>query len=144
MSEILSYLENIRALDLNENQNIYFDFLIENGVLFTEKLPYYHVKKFEVKERQCFRNSILTAINCNFEYYEGFYFTDVKIVIEHAFNRIFDNAKVIDVTAEKFNISVFEWFGVEVPQNILNEFLRSKYNGVLSPLQYYFRFHINK
>ena len=144
MSEILSYLENIRALDLNEYQNKYYDFLIENGVFFTEKLPYYHNKNFKVKERQCFRNSILTAIHCDFEYYEGFYFTDVKVPIEHGFNRIFSNAKVIDVTAEKFDIPVFEWFGVEVPKNILNKFLRSKYNGVLSPLQYYFRFHINK
>ena len=146
MSFILEHLEQTRRLGLSQKQEKYFDFLIENGVSFKNKIDFVHTcEKIEIQVKECFRNSILSAFAYGFDYYEGYYLTEVlPIPLEHGFNRAFNHDVVIDMTANKFNIPVVEWFGVKVPEWVLDEFVESEFNGICSPLQYYYRFHIDK
>ena len=127
MSFILEHLEQVRRLVNNENQEKYYDFLIQNGVTFNKKIDFFHTcTKIEIQVRECFRNSLLSAFAYGFEYYEGYYLTDaLPIPLEHGFNRAYNHDVVIDMTANKFNIPVIEWFGVQIPHTILDEYVET-------------------
>ena len=142
MSKILEQLQTYQNLGLHSG---YYDFLIETGISFTERTDYFTGKNLKTRKNQCYNNSIRALINCGLDYYEGFYWVDgLPLAFEHGFNRFEENDFVIDVTAQKYHIPVQEWFGVKIPYYVINEFLNSEYNGILTPLQYYWRFHVNK
>ena len=137
MSKTEIYLRQMVEIT-DGKQKDYFLWLINNGTLFTERNKVANVLKAE--QNQCYKNSLLTAISLGFDYYEGYYVcTNIGFPFEHAFNRHKNNEQVIDVTAEEFGFEVEEWFGVKVPQSILFSYINSTMNGVLTPLQYYYR-----
>ena len=137
MSKIEIYLGQLVQITSGKQRDFYL-YLMNNGTLFTERNKVANVLK--AKQNQCYKNSLLTAISLGFDYYEGYYvFTNIGIPFEHDFNRHQNSEQVIDVTAEEFGFEVEEWFGIKVPQNILFSYANSEMNGVLTPLQYYYR-----
>lgn len=137
--EIVKYLQEIEKLGISEYGKKYYEFLLKNGKTFKKQSEFKKLNHVEVK--MCFKNSFLTAVCSNVDYYEGFYLCeDLSIPLEHAFNKRKKAKQVIDVTAEKFDIPVKEWFGVLVPNWVLCEWFNGDQN--LTPLQYYFKFKI--
>ncbi|MDR6548493.1 hypothetical protein J2810_004583 [Chryseobacterium rhizosphaerae] len=144
---IVESLDIYRKLNLTEKQQIFYDFMIENGETFTKRNDIDLGKKRNlsrmIQQNECFKNSMLTSINTKFDYYEGYYMTEnIPIHLEHAFNKDSARGEIYDITAQKFDIPVSEWFGVKVPREIFEIFLNSKYNGMMSPLQYYVAHYI--
>ena len=142
MSIVIEHIETIRKLGLNDNQMRYYDFLLENGKLFQFQVLEKNIPPF-IKKKQCFKNSLLMTMlgDDNFEYYEGYYVCrDIPIPIEHAFNIKGNAFEVSDLTVQKFDIPVIEWFGVQIPKRILEEWLNG--DQIQTPLQYYYQFKI--
>lgn len=141
MSAIIEYLESTQRLELTEKQNAWYKFLLEQGKVFKVRKDFEREDLPFIRERQCFNNSFLTATTFGYDYYEGYYLCEsIPIPLEHAFNKKLTDKLVIDLTAQKFDIPVKEWFGVKVPSWILCEWFNGDQH--LTPLQYYFRFKI--
>lgn len=137
MSKIVEQLKGFRS-SLSGSQSLFYDFMLDKGELFTTAETLEKKVRFEVIQRGCFRNSLLLSIELGLPYYEGYYIPDIiPIAIEHAFNKVSPN-KIIDITAQKFNISVDEWYGVHVPEKVLIDYLNT--DQILTPLRYYFRY----
>lgn len=137
-SELIGFIENIKKLGISPSQEAYYDFIIENGKLFTEREKLETSVKAEMKA--CYRNSALVHFTDKIDYYEGYCISDIiPIPIEHAFNSRNDSDKVIDITAQKFNFSFVEYFGAKVPKEVMKDWLKS--SQYLTPLQFYFRKH---
>ena len=142
MSKIKEYLQNIREI-VTDNQKIWYDYLLEHGESFNVRKDYEKNNLPFVREKQCFNNSFLltTVIDYDFYYYEGFYLCDgLPFPIEHAFNKKSNEDFIIDITAQKFDIKVNEWFGIKIPNCVLKDWFHGDQH--LTPLQYYFRFKI--
>jgi fermentation-respiration switch protein FrsA (DUF1100 family) len=80
----------------------------------------------DTQVKACFRNAALASITYGYHYVEGYYTTDLmpELVLEHAWN-IDDRGRVIDYTAEQFNINVVEYFGVAVNTDKLWQIIES-------------------
>lgn len=141
MSIVIEHIETIRKLGLTGKQMEYYNFLLENGKSFQFQVYENDVPPF-IKQKECFKNSFLMAImDDSIEYYEGFYVCgDIPIPIEHAFNIKGDAVEVSDFTAQKFGIPVVEWFGIQIPKRILEEWVNG--DQIQTPLQYYYQFKI--
>lgn len=139
MSKIVEYLENIQRLGLSDKQQIWYHFLLAQGKVFKVRKDFEKEDLPFIKQRQCFNNSFLTATAYEYEYFEGFYLCEnIDLPIEHAFNKKPNDEVIVDLTAQKYNIPVEEWFGVKVPNWVLADWFNG--NQFLTPLQYYFRF----
>jgi len=94
--------------------------------------------KFQFKPRmkECYRNSVLAHLERGYPYCDGYVVFDnnIPIAIEHAFNLI--NERVIDTTADEFEFKSVEYFGIIIPDDILEESMNHLY---LTPLQLMFR-----
>lgn len=96
--------------------------LLENGELFTERMPAdrYWTKRKKAQPRQCFYNAQTLCIEADLPYYEGYYFGN-KMLFQHAFNVL--DGKVIDVTRDaidrKLGPTKGFWYGAPVSQMAL-------------------------
>jgi len=118
VSVILDYLNGILKLHQNLRgermvpAEAYYEWLLKNGKLFTEKedAEKYH-QEFKKVFKGCYFNAQVMALdNKELTYYEGWGITEkVGIPLEHAFNAV--DGKVVDITW----VDGIEYFGVEVP-----------------------------
>lgn len=128
-------------LNIPPSQEAYYDFIVENGKLFTER------EKLETsvkaKMKACYRNSALVHFTDKIDYYEGYCISDIiPIPIEHAFNSINGSGIAIDITAQEFDFDFKEYLGVRVPDKVMEKWIESSMS--LTPLQFYFRYYILK
>lgn len=88
-----------------------------------------------IKQKECYKNSLLAALTIpELEYWEGFYVTEgIPLPLSHAFN--VEEGKVVDFTAIKFNINVEEYWGIQVPREVLEEYVETE--QWLTALQFY-------
>lgn len=140
-SELIGFIENIKKLGISPSQEAYYDFIVENGKLFTER------EKLETsvkaKMKACYRNSALVHFIDKIDYYEGYCISDIiPIPIEHAFNSINGSGIAIDITAQEFDFDFKEYLGVRVPDEVMEKWIESSMS--LTPLQFYFRYYILK
>lgn len=113
--------------------------MLEKGKYYTDIEPVDKIPHF-VEIKQCYNNSLIAALLENYKYIQGYYVTDAfNCPFDHAFN-LTQNNKVLDFTAKKSDIKVNEYFGVEIPRDILLDFveLPLPVKEAFTPLQYYF------
>lgn len=135
MEKIKNHVEEISKIGISDSYRNYHEFILEKGKTFTESKS--HGRLPFVKQKECFKNSLLGALLYDdLEYYEGYYLTDIPLPFEHGFN-VDSAGNLVDLTAEKFDIPVHEWFGVLVPKDVLEDYLET--DQFLTPLQYYFQ-----
>ena len=89
-----------------------------------------------IELKSCYKNSLLASlVNDDLEYWEGFYVTEgIPLPLNHAFN--VKEGKVVDFTAVKFNISVEEYWGIQVPKEVLEAYMETE--QFYTALQFYF------
>ena len=112
-SVMTEFLNSYRKLGFKGKQRTYFDWVLNNGTMFTDK---HSLTKFE-RMGQCYYNSQLYAIGKpKVKYYEGWAICDgVFFPLEHGFN-IVDN-KVYDLTWADGLV----YFGIHIPTNFIVE-----------------------
>lgn len=123
MGQIRSYLEIMESAFTNTSHGEMYRKLLKHGKEYSvEDVEKFGKTKYDVRQRQCFRNSALLALyERNVSYVQGFYLTSgIPLTMEHAFN--LKGARIIDTTAEKFGIPVDEYFGIEIPSDFLRSY----------------------
>lgn len=138
MSIIKQYLADL--MTINERDIGFYQFILDNGKHY-ENGDFDFDKSANVTQKNCFNNSALYTIRTGLKYIEGYYVTEsIGFPFEHAWNAG-DNAEAFDVTSLKFNIPVKERFGVEIPEDILKEYLVSdeQENPFITALGYYYK-----
>jgi len=125
-SLIKDYLNMVSGLFTNGTPHkVFYSKLLKYGEMFpVENVKKYGRADFPVKQRMCFRNAILLSLHePQIDYVQGFYMpSGIPLSLEHAFN--LRGGKIIDTTAEMFNIPVDEYFGVVIPNNFVMEYFR--------------------
>ena len=140
-TKIQEYLNQMIHLLNGSPQQKYYQFLLKEGKSFNTRKNI-NLSGISAKPKNCFNNSILINYSLDYDYYEGFYlFNNISVPFEHAFNLDKSN-NLVDVTAQKNNFNVDEWFGVKLDKKYIDEFLNSKYNGVTTPLNFYYAKYI--
>jgi hypothetical protein len=137
------YLNNLLNLNISDAQNRYYRFLLDNGKILEpclnikDEVPNINIHLSNTEIKSCYNNSIKASfLNKKLKYFEGFYVTDtIDLPLEHAFNVIKDS--VFDFTAVKFNIKVKEYFGVEIPLDVLETYVNLK--TYETPLQFFYK-----
>lgn len=147
MPTITDALKDIIGLSPNNTAlSKYYQFILEKGKYYdkedesTTRLT----DNLEVLQKACFRNSLLGALVKEYEYVQGFYFTEnfIGLPLEHAWNVNRENGLAVDLTATKYKIGVVSRFGVKVPKKVLYDYLNTPQH--LTALEYYYIYHINK
>ncbi len=137
MEIIKQHLESFKLL----GQRGFMSEQLEKGTGYTPDkdavgLVYNHKHLLpSINQKECYRNSLLAALVIpELEYWEGFYVTEgIPLALNHAFN--VENGKVVDFTAIKFNINVTEYWGIQVPHKVLEEYIKT--DQWLTALQFY-------
>lgn len=141
---VLSYLEGLISIE-NEKGIEYYQWLKTVGRFYTsadlEKIKlskYYKHAKGIIKPKQCFNNSLtLSFLYEEFSYVEGYYVTEgLDLVIDHGFN--IKDGLVYDFTSLIVGIPVITFFGVEIPEEVREDYLNSKLNGFQPLIKYYY------
>lgn len=121
---IKNYLKQIIKLKLGKPQQQFYKWVLKNGKSFNgiqinSKVMAELKNASNNKQRQCFYNSQMLALNGKYEYYEGWYVTEgINLPLEHGWNVL--NGKVVDVT-KRFNVN--EYFGIKIPMNYVKKML---------------------
>ena len=142
-SIIKNYLQEILSMSINLKQKAFYFWILQNGKSFgaLKHIPNEKINKilstyrYGGTKKQCFFNSQLSSLNSPLQYYEGWYVTELPIVIEHGWNVY--KGEVVDFTAHHNKIKVREYFGIHIPENFIREKLVE--TGMsCSYLQHYF------
>jgi hypothetical protein len=137
---IKDYLLELYKMNLGEHQKAYYLFLIQNGKTY---FPNQSLEQIQEKIgyvspelKSCYKNSILCNIyDRSLSYVEGYYvFNDLPLPLEHAWN--IQDKLIIDSTALVLNEMPKEYYGIEIPNKIVREYLKT--NQLLTLLQFYF------
>ena len=131
---IIEYLNHLIGITSGK-QKEYFEILRSRGTLFTKCVTLWEKTPFTVNAKECYKNSILMAYAANIAYYEGYYITELGFPLEHAFNYDGTTGYCTDVTSSKMEFKVTEWFGMEVPKPVLEEYLKT--DQIQTALQFY-------
>ena len=138
-SLIKSFLEDWKKLGVENFNTIQLD----NGRFFSPESNqselndcYGHLIP-QINQKQCFRNSLLASLVIpELEYWQGFYVTDgIPLPLEHAFN--VKDGRVFDFTCTKFEIKVVEYWGMQIPREVLEKYMKTEQH--LTALEFYLR-----
>lgn len=120
--------------------HLYYSYLYANGKLFTNAADNKIKTPKFVNRQVCYWNSLKASLKLDLVYYEGLFCTEeIELPLSHAFNTERGCDLVIDFTERVSGYVVTEWYGVEVPKIILEEFIVSKYNEILTPYTFYLK-----
>lgn len=142
---IKTFLNDFLKISINTKREQYLRWFMETGKYYEDIATEYPYTYKRVNMKDCFANSQYHAFNHNLAYIEGYYVCNkVPLPLEHAFN-IDGGGQVIDVTNLKFNLGACEYFGVEIPKDVLEEYIfDDSISDFIPPLQYYYYDHILK
>jgi len=137
-SIVKDWIKNFLTL----GENFYFQTQLDEGMSFKPVknsdglYDSYKSLMLATNQNECYRNALLASLTTDLDYYQGYYVTEnVGIPLEHAWN--VKDGQVLDFTAKKFNIPIVEYWGVEIPKTVLEEYLNTE--QYLTAFEFYLR-----